>query len=350
MFIISNGKLIGSTLAIIKYSKPSVAVIKNKTSFFQQNEKHLNHVRSVNNFYKKQPQRNHCKTCGEKLGVVDLIIHDIPYSLCQKCNHFNGRYEDTKEFAEFLYADSGGEEYSQNYLNNYKSRVEDIYLPKADFLKEVLIDNAIDEFSVTDIGCGGGHFVKACENLLIDAVGYDVNKNLIELGSQVLEKNKIIYKDLDLINDLIRKTDTKVLSLIGVLEHLMDPIGALKAFKESKANYLYLQVPLFSFAAIQESMHDDVFPRQLNAGHTHLYTNKSINFLCEKFSFEKVGEWWFGTDMVDLFRHLHIKVQSASDKKPDIIKNYFGNYIDEFQKVVDRKKICSGVNMVLKKS
>ena len=37
--------------------------------------------------------------------------------------------------------------------------------------------------------------------------------------------------------------------------------------------------PLFSFAAIQESMHDDVFPRQLNAGHTHLYTNESIDFL-----------------------------------------------------------------------
>jgi SAM-dependent methyltransferase len=337
-------------MAIIKFSKPSVAVIKNKTSFFEQNEMHLNHVKSVNNFYKQQRERNNCKNCSETLGDVDLIIHDVPYSLCKNCNHFNGRYEDTKEFAEFLYADSDGEEYSQNYLNNYNSRVKDIYQPKAEFLKEVLDDNEVDKFSVTDIGCGGGHFVKACENLNIDAIGYDVNKDLIELGSKILEKNKIIFKDLDLINGLIRSTDTEVLSLVGVLEHLMDPLGALQAFTESNASYLYLQVPLFSFAAIQESMHNDVFPRQLNAGHTHLYTKESLDFLCKKFSLEKAGEWWFGTDMVDLFRHLHIKVQGQSQQKSDIIQNYLGNSIDELQKAIDKEKICSGVNMVLKKS
>jgi 2-polyprenyl-3-methyl-5-hydroxy-6-metoxy-1,4-benzoquinol methylase len=336
-------------MSIIKFSKPSIAVIKNKTSFFEQNEKHLNLVKSVNDVYKMQEARNECKTCSEPLGDIDLIIHEVPYSICENCKHLNGRHDDSKEFAEFLYADSDGEEYSQNYLNNYNSRVEDIYMPKAEFLQEVLNDNSINKFSVTDIGCGGGHFVKACENFNIDAVGYDVNKNLIELGSKILKKNKIIFKDLDLINDLIRSTSTEVLSLVGVLEHLMDPQGALKAFTESDANYLYLQVPLFSFAAIQESMHDDVFPRQLNAGHTHLYTKESLDFLCKKFSLEKAGEWWFGTDMVDLFRHLHIKVQGSSEKKADIIQTYFGDYIDEFQKVIDKEKICSGVNLVLKK-
>ena len=35
---------------IIKFSKPSVAVIRNKKSFFQQNEKHLKHVQQVNLF------------------------------------------------------------------------------------------------------------------------------------------------------------------------------------------------------------------------------------------------------------------------------------------------------------
>lgn len=337
-------------MAITKFTKPSIAVIKNKTSFFEENERHLNHVKDVNNFYKTQPPRNHCKTCSEELREIDLVIHEVPYSLCSNCNHLNGRHEDTKEFAEFLYADSGGEDYSKNYLNNYDARVLDIYTPKAEFLKEVLANNNINIFSVTDIGCGGGHFVKACENLDIEAVGYDVNKELIDLGSEIMKKNKIIYKDLDLINDLIKVTNTEVLSLIGVLEHLMDPLGALHAFKESEANYLYLQVPLFSFAALQESMHDDVFPRQLNAGHTHLYTKESIDFLCNKFTLEIAGEWWFGTDMVDLFRHLNIKVQGKSDIKAEIIQNYFGNYIDEFQKILDEKRVCSGVNMVLKKS
>ena len=125
-------------MTIVKFSKPSVAVIRNKTSFFKENEKHLKHVRNVNDFYKKQPPRDNCKTCGNSLEKIDIFIHEIPYSICEKCNHFNGRHEDTKEFAEFLYSDSDGEDYSKNYLSNFKSRVEDIYIPKADFLKEVL--------------------------------------------------------------------------------------------------------------------------------------------------------------------------------------------------------------------
>jgi SAM-dependent methyltransferase len=334
---------------IVKYSKASIAVIKNKSSFFEENLKHLNHVRKVNNFYREQPPRNSCKTCEQQLGEVDLLIHDIPYSLCKNCNHFNGRHEDTKEFANFLYSDSGGEDYSKNYLNNYNDRVNDIYIPKARFLKEVLDNYQELNFSVTDVGCGGGHFVKACEIEGIMATGYDVNKELISLGSTKLNENKIFYKNLDLINELIQETDTEVLSLVGVLEHLMDPLGALQAFQKSKANYLYLQVPLFSFAAIQESMHDSVFPRQLNAGHTHLYTNESIDFLCKKFNLMKAGEWWFGTDVVDLFRHLHILVQGETNKKNIIIQNFFGEYIDDIQKVFDRNKKCSGVNMVLRK-
>ena len=336
-------------MTIVKFSKPSVAVIRNKTSFFEENEKHLNHVRNVNNFYKKQPPRDNCKTCGSLLEEIDIFIHNVPYSICKNCNHFNGRHEDTKEFAEFLYSDSDGEDYSKNYLNNFKSRVDDIYIPKAEFLKEVLNKNNVTNFKVTDIGCGGGHFVKACEDLDIMATGYDPNKKLISLGSQMLDINDIQYRDLDKINSLIKETETEVLALIGVLEHLMDPLGALDAFKKSKSQFLYLQVPLFSFAAIQESMHDDVFPRQLNAGHTHLYTNESIEYLCKKFNLKRAGEWWFGTDFVDLFRHLHIKVNSDSNNKQSYIQSYLGNHIDNLQSVIDSKKMCSGVNMILQK-
>ena len=42
--------------------------------------------------------------------------------------------------------------------------MNDIYTPKVKFLKEVLDHYQESDFSVTDIGCGGGHFVKACEN------------------------------------------------------------------------------------------------------------------------------------------------------------------------------------------
>lgn len=337
---------------IVKFSKPSMAVIKNKKSFFEENEKHLSHVRYVNEIYKKQPLRRVCKTCQGPIGKTDLIVQNIDYSVCSYCGHFNGLFEDTLEFAKSMYANEEGKTYAKNYLENFQSRVEDIYLPKVDFLIEVLKNDIVNKnITLTDVGCGGGHFVKACEMRGISAVGYDTNQELIKLGSKKLDNNKLEYKDLEKIDEIIRANKSEILSLVGVLEHLMNPTEALQSFVESDASYLYLQVPLFSLSVLLESMNPEVFPRQMNAGHTHLYTDKSINFLCEKFNLNKIGEWWFGTDMVDLYRHLHIKVNSPNkDSKENLINEIFGKFIDETQSCLDNKKLCSGVNMVLKKS
>ena len=181
-------------MSIIKYSKPSIAVIKNKTSFFEENDKHLQYVREVNNIYLKQPLREKCKTCGTDVGAVDLKVHGVPYNVCRNCGHLNGLHQDTEEFANYLYSQSDGENYSTNYKNNYMARVNDIYLPKVEFLQEVLRQENKTQFNVTDLGCGGGHFVKACELRGINAKGFDTNKQLIDLGNEILEQNQIFYE------------------------------------------------------------------------------------------------------------------------------------------------------------
>jgi len=276
------------------------------------------------------------------------MVHGVPYCICLKCGHFNGLHEDTIEFSNFLYFDEDGKGYATNYKENYSARVVDIYKPKVEFLIECLklIEN-VDVLNVTDIGCGGGHFVKALEDIKISAVGYDTNKQLISLGNKNLTLNNLEYIAIHDINKYILNSDSQVLSLVGVLEHLIEPNKALDAFNKSKSKYLYLQVPLFSFSALLESIHPNVFPRQLNAGHTHLYTQKSINYLCSKYNLSIIGEWWFGTDMVDLFRHLQVMGNSESSK--EITQALFGEMIDDLQSTFDKKKLCSGVNMILKK-
>ena len=337
-------------MTLVKYSKPSSAVIVNKQSFFKKNDELLEYVASVNSLYKKQPMREGCKTCGTKILTEDIVIHGVPYSVCDECGHFNGLHEDTEEFADYVYNGAQGINYAANYKENYISRVNDIYEPKVSFLQEVLKSDGIVDFSVTDVGCGGGHFVAACEKLGIECVGYDTNIELIQLGNQFLEKNALQHSQLEDINSLIVSVNSPVMSLVGVLEHLMDPIGAMSAFCQSKADYLYLQVPLFSFSAILESIHPDIFPRQLNAGHTHLYTKSSIEYICNELNLDVVGEWWFGTDMVDLFRHFTIKASINPDKQSKILSETLGRHIDGLQSVLDSEKICSGVNMVIRKA
>jgi SAM-dependent methyltransferase len=334
---------------LIKYSKPSIEIIRNKSSFFNHNETLLKRVRDVNKFYVKQKKRTQCKVCSNRIKETHLVIHDVPYCVCSRCGHLNGLHEDTIEFANYLYSDDSGKNYAKNYNKDYISRVADIYKPKVDFLIECLkqVEN-IDVFNVLDIGCGAGHFVKAMEDSSISAVGYDTNKSLISIGKKNLISNQVDYMDLDNVNEYIMNSTSKVLSLVGVLEHLMEPNKALDSFNDSESKYLYLQVPLFSFSALLESVHEEVFPRQLNAGHTHLFTKKSIDFLCNKHNLSIIGEWWFGTDMVDLFRHLQVMGNSKSSK--ELTQSLFGDLIDDLQSNFDKKKICSGVNMVIKKN
>lgn len=325
---------------IVKYSKSSGEIIKLKQDFFNSNQKHLDRAIEINSKYIRQPFRFMCKNCLAPIGGYDFISFNIAYSVCSQCGHLNGCYEDTGEFINYLY--SGDSDYANNYLMDYEQRVANIYLPKIDFLIEVL--RARYPFTLTDIGCGAGHLIKACEYRGIEATGYDTNSMLVDLGNTKLINNKVYHCGPDEITDKIRSSETMVISMIGVLEHLQHPHGAIRAFKDSKARYLYIAVPLFSFGTLLEHISPKVYPRHLSGGHTHLYTKESLYCLIKSFNLKILGEWWFGTDMVDLYRTMMVQADSK-----DLVKKYIGEYVDRLQSVLDKEKACDQVHMVLSK-
>jgi hypothetical protein len=68
------------------------------------------------------------------------------------------------------------------------------------------------------------------------------------------------------------------------------------------------------------------------------------------FSFKIIREWWFGTDVPDLYRT--ILINSKFTKKENYEKhldNYLSKYIDEMQLVLDRNKKSSEIHMIIKK-
>ena len=95
-------------MPVEKFSKPSVAVIRNKKSFFEENDKHLNYVLKVNEVYLQQDKRKKCKNCDNPISAIDFVSHNVPYLQCEKCSHLNGAYEDSEIFCEFLYTDNDG--------------------------------------------------------------------------------------------------------------------------------------------------------------------------------------------------------------------------------------------------
>ena len=73
----------------------------------------------------------------------------------------------------------------------------------------------------------------------------------------------------------------------------------------------------------------------MNASH-HIYTEKSLHYMIKKNKFKILGEWWFGTDISDLYRGMYLNFKYTNKKFLKYLM-LFGNHIDELQNVLDRK-------------
>lgn len=204
-----------------------------------------------------------------------------------------------------------------------------------------------------DIGCGSGYFIASLVKAGFNHVkGIDVSKTQIDFGNKTNKFNFLEKIDPKKINEFVSKSKDNIVSLIGVLEHLHDPKSLLNTIKKNKnIRYIYLSVPLFSLTVYFELIFNNVYNRHLSGAHTHLYTEKSLNWLIKKYKFKKVSEWWFGLDINDLFRNIFInlKKKNVSKKFKNNFENLFKKIIDNLQYELDKKKLSSEVHLLLKK-
>jgi SAM-dependent methyltransferase len=339
---------------IKKYSKSSAFYLTTKRDFFSSNQQLLAKAIAQNRFYSEQRLRVSCKLCGAKLAdEIDLLSHKIEYKLCDSCGHLNGTHEDTQEFVKRMYVSDSGADYSKNYIDdNYHKRAGDIYIPKAEFLLEHL---EAQTNRLLDVGCGSGYFVYACQSKGLESTGIDVGKAMIDFGNYQIANHlnirPLVHTSETAMFDHVSKTQATIVSAIGVIEHLREPNKLFDAFNSSSARYLYYSVPMLSTSVVLENIFNDIFPRQLSGGHTHLFTESSISKMNAICKIEPIAEWRFGTDIMDLYRSLllSLKAKGASAKLMAVFENGFGPTIDNLQAVLDRNDFCSEIHCVTKK-
>ena len=342
---------------LVRYGKPSADLIAIKQSFFRENAQHLAHSRELGAIYRRQPARTKCKCCDGALDGVGFTKQDIDYVLCGRCGHLNGRHEDTAEFCRTVYTADDGKDYAANYAAEdreaFDRRIEVIYLPKARFLIDGLRNAGAtpEALSFADIGAGSGYFVGAMRRAgLGRAVGYEVSAAQCALAGAMVGDGSVQRLELDGEAALVRQLDTAVVSLIGVLEHVRNPRALLAAIHDNpKIRYLFLSVPLFSPSVYFEMVFPGAMQRQLSGGHTHLYTESSLDWTCREYGFGRVAEWWFGTDLVDLYRSVLVNLEGdpALRAMAGPWSQSWAGAIDEMQLALDKRKLSSEVHLLL---
>lgn len=344
-----------------RYGKSSLPLLLQKTSFFEENDLLVKKQKEIALIYKKQPKRINCMNCDMKIDLSSDFVKDgIEYVICRNCHHLNGIYESTEEFCAGLYSVDSGEDYAKTYykvdnLDKFNYRTASIYIPKAEFLCSSLLNSKIDPYSLDyfDFGAGSGYFIAALKKVgLINISGTDISKSQVDFGNVMMGEECLRIHDIKDTNKILQKCRSQVVSMIGVLEHLQNPREALKALQRNKnVKYLYILVPTFSLSVFLEILTPGIFHRQLTGGHTHLFTKQSLSHLCKEFEFEAIAEWWFGTDVVDLFRHISVTMQNqnCSQRVMESWRQEFMPLIDAMQLEIDKSHFSSEVHMLLKK-
>jgi hypothetical protein len=330
-----------------RYGKSSEGLLTIKKSFFTDNDEHLQRQDRINAIYLKQPERTHCKNCMSALSGSDFESHGVPYKLCAACHHLNGMHQETDEFFYEVYHRDAGQSYSATYkADDYEQRVRTIYRPKAAFLRESLaaIGTDCDGMSVCDFGAGSGFFVAALRAEGFRARGLEVSSVQVKVANEILGQELLATFDPSATNAILAKNESRVLSLIGVLEHVPSPRDALAAIRENPSiEYVYFSVPLFSPAVYFEILFPGSFNRHLGGAHTHLYSTRSIEHFCKEFGFELRSQWLFGTDVMDLYRHCQttLKQNDVSDGAIEAFRQMLMPLIDPLQLCMDETSISS---------
>lgn len=344
---------------MIRYGKPSAPLLAHKAAFFEDNTRLLEENHRFARVYADQPRRSKCKACDGVLGGErDFAKLGIDYFVCPRCGHLNGGHEDTDEFCRAVYTEDGGAGYAKAYAAKdeaaYRARVADIYLPKAQFLLEALGEAgmAAADLSCVDLGAGSGYFVAALLDCGVKrATGYEVSAAQIGLADAMLGEGRVLPTDFGAIEETVAGIEADVVSMVGVLEHLQHPRAVLAALTGNPSvSYLFLSVPLFSPSVVFELAFPGVMQRQLSGGHTHLFTESSLDWICREFGFERMAEWWFGTDLVDLYRSVAVTLGESDATRPaaDIWRRMFLEPLDAMQLEMDRNRLSSEVHMLLR--
>jgi len=343
---------------MLKYGKSAGALLSQKADFFSDNDRLHREISRVGDVYKQQPPRKNCKCCDAPLAGASFTKQGIGYTICGRCGHLSGAHEDTDAFCAAVYTEAGGADYAKTYTSQdreaYKTRVSGIYAPKADFLGDALNEagEKPDALRFADFGAGSGYFVAAMRQAgWNNAVGYEVSSVQTVLANQMIAPGAVIQHDLDDTIALAGSIEADVVSMIGVLEHVQHPREILAALHSNPTvRYFYISVPLLSSSVVIESVFPDVFQRQLSAGHTHLFTEKSLDWVCREFGLERMSEWWFGTDIVDLFRSVIVELERSGDTNAlsPLWRETMIPLIDDMQLLLDRRKLSSEVHMLLR--
>lgn len=245
-------------------------------------------------------KQKQCYICSSKKSHKVSSFFGLNYVMCENCNHvYTDRRLDNKGLTKYYTKDP-------DYFNNPYTRKnilklrDQIFKPKINFVKKFSKGK-----KWLDVGSGDGTAVSAAKSSGFDATGIEFSKT----GRTFAKK----HRKLDLFNgtlsDFLEQNKTKwdVVSFFGVIEHIPNPVAALKeANKLLKKNGLVaIEVPNYEcFSTYFQKLTKSPDRHLTIPGHIMVFTKKSAEYMLKKNGFQPIAIWYWGMDTIELLKYM----------------------------------------------
>jgi len=270
-----------------------------------------------------------CFLCENLIHTDVGTFFGIKYRQCKKCSHVfvNKRLSNEKLIKYYSNVDISS---TAGYTNKKSIKDRDkLFLPKIEFIKKYAKGK-----KWLDVGAGDGAAVSVINSL--GFIGHGLEGNIQSLNFAKKNRNiHLIPKTLDEIN---LEEKQNIVSFFGVLEHIADPINALKITNKllEKNGLVVIEVPNYDSLSSRIQNYTKIADRHLEPiTHIMLFTEKSLKFALKHTGFSPIAIWYYGMDVIELLKYLKKINSKFIDSE---LCNLLCKYTSQFQTIVDKDK------------
>lgn len=259
--------------------------------------------------------------CGndsfENLSQTDTFGFPLNYVICSKCGIIRQEkcLDDSslKNFYQYyfrnLYRRSGT--VNQKFFYRQYRRA----LSLVELIKSKIEINGIK--TVLDYGCSAGGYVKVFEDMGLNSVGLDFDKNYIDFGRKFFGLN-LKFGGLE----KIKETSFDLIILNHVLEHMSQPLNFIESTKNllTKNGYLMISVPSYDNFYYRKKQ---PLSAQFHIAHIYVYSPKNLSNLMSNLGFTSI---YLNKKIEAIFTNKNSEIPAASSSEAEKIITFFYNW------------------------